>query len=128
MNKVYVAGSYADRENIRKMIELLEFNRFEITENWTWHESVEEEKKEEYAKRDFRGVAQCDVFILVIPPKASPGKYTELGMALAWNKFIIAIGNPGDSLFHTLIPDENFALHIHDAIYKIRKARGEYGH
>lgn len=103
--KLYVAGSWNDREYIKKIMIGLENRGFEITEDWTTHVNSNESTR--YAELDVAGVKKADILVLVNSSFISSGKYWECGMAFAWNKQIISIGVRPNTVFQHLI-----SLHV----------------
>ena len=101
--KVYVAGSFEDKDSVRtvqaKLKEACE--DLTITLDWTqFEESVlihgeptdfRHERWGTYAALDFKGVADADYVVIVFndPIYAYRGTCTELGMALALNKKVV---------------------------------------
>jgi hypothetical protein len=80
MVKVYLAGSWQQRADVKALMEYLEINGVTIAVDWTNHEGME---VEEYAKADFDALIASDVFVLYNPLKISRGKFTEFGIAIA---------------------------------------------
>jgi nucleoside 2-deoxyribosyltransferase len=59
----------------------------------------------EEAQKDIQGIEDCDVVIgLFDKPYIYKGAILELGMAYAWNKHILIIGNELDSMIFMLLP------------------------
>ena len=56
-----------------------------------------------YAREDFDDVAAADAVVCFLEPGGggSGGRHVEFGMALAWGKRTIVVGEP-EHLFHTL--------------------------
>jgi len=92
MVKVYLAGSWENRHKIRKMMDRIEKAGHIITTDWTWHDSDNPATLTDYANGDYLGVKRADVLVLDGETRSS-GKMTEFGMAIAWNKPVILIGD-----------------------------------
>jgi len=84
--RVYVAGTWEYRVFVRELMNVLERAGHEIAVDWTRHVPASEASS--YAEEDMLGVKTCEAFVLVDPKTPSKGKFTELGMAIAWNKRI----------------------------------------
>lgn len=103
--KVYIAASYTRYEEAKKLGEKLEEKEFEVISNW---HSIDRPTKPDYnsatqAIRDIFEVEHCDLFIELIGDKGSQGgRHCELGMALAWNKKVLLIGEIDGCIFENL--------------------------
>jgi nucleoside 2-deoxyribosyltransferase len=132
LGKVYLASSFALIPRVIELANILESHGHRITIKWweksklnvhdehdTWSpekyftdpETVENCRK--VFERDFNGVEQCDLFILVAgnTPQKFNGANIELGIALALGKTCMAIGNL-----------ENCALYY--PVFKYKDIRG----
>lgn len=77
-----------------------------------WHETdIGSRKSKDYhhpdrAQRDLEGVKDCEIFIELVGDsnKSRGGRHCELGMAIAWHKQIILIGDDDDCIF-TWLPE-----------------------
>lgn len=104
--KVYIAGPWADRELVKVISQGFDDRGVEITHRWWDFEGdySEVEKMAEYARLDLEGVRAADVLVLINTRK-SEGKAVEQGLALAWGKPIIGVGEKGaesKNVFHHL--------------------------
>ena len=90
--KVYVAGSWDDRLEVRELMNVLEFEGHFITEDWTKHE--DQGLGHEYCIKDIQGMDKCDIFVMFLSGKKSFGKAFEMGYAHAKDKHIIVFGDP----------------------------------
>lgn len=108
MIRVYVAGSWDDRDIVRHVMDALESHKHEITEDWTTHHDPE--LGHEYSIKDISGINRCDVFVMVLSDTRSFGKAFEMGYAFANNKHIIAVGdkNLATSVFFKLTGTVDF--------------------
>lgn len=89
--KIYIAGSWADREAVKDLMVYLEDIGHVITRDWTVHNK--KNMNHEYATEDINGINNCDVFILFLSKEKSFGKAFEMGYACSADKHIIAFGN-----------------------------------
>jgi hypothetical protein len=96
MAKVYVAGTWENRTLVKTIMSVVEGAGHVITTDWTTHEG---DRDDEYAREDFEAVKACDVFVLMDPARASRGKFTELGMALAYGKKVVLYGGNDFGIF-----------------------------
>lgn len=85
--KVYLAGRFDEREQIRQMQTKLREHGHAITLDWTTHEPLghygdNQELSRAYAKEDLEGVIQADVFIFLTSSTVGTGTHTELGVAI----------------------------------------------
>lgn len=94
--KAYVAGKFSDKATVQGVHEKVRQKGYNITHDWTTHEpSIASKTKEDYAQdaiEDVQGVVDADVCVFLFTDPAYPyrGTFTELGMALALKKKIIA--------------------------------------
>ena len=89
--KIYIAGSWAERDVIKDLMKYLEDIGHVITEDWTLHTG--KNMNHEYATKDINGINECDVFILFLSKDKTFGKAFEMGYACSADKHIIAFGN-----------------------------------
>ena len=97
--KVYVAGSWEERDEIKNVMKKLEAAGHEVLVDWTCHGGT---GKKKYALEDFEGVVASEIFILVNPAVMSRGKFIETGIALAGGKNIYIIGKGEIGIFEAL--------------------------
>lgn len=91
--KIYLAASHPRKEEIIKLAQQLEERNFEIVSFWHL-EDKPDYRSGERAMRDQSAIQQCDLFVELIGDDMSKGgRHCELGIALAWNKKIILIGD-----------------------------------
>lgn len=104
--KIYIAASYTRIKEARKLGEDLEQREFNIVSNW--HQDHDDPIDADYlsgsrAIRDQYAIESCDLFVEFIGDEGSKGgRHCELGMALAWNKKIILIGELDCCIFTNL--------------------------
>ena len=90
-NKLYIAGSINDVDEIRKFIKLMKAYKYTITEDWTRHKLKTHGQQD--AKDNLKGIDDCDVFIMYLTNTKSSGKMFEFGYAEALKKPILIFGN-----------------------------------
>jgi hypothetical protein len=90
--KIYVAGSWDDRLEVKEIMSVLESYGHIITEDWTKHENPK--FGHEYCIKDIKSMDECDVFIMFLSETKSFGKAFEMGYAHAKGKHIIVFGDP----------------------------------
>ena len=87
--KFYIASKLENYAQVKKLSEKLKSAGWVHTYDWTVHGSVRESDAEllkEVAKKEFNGVKDADVVIVLTPQ--GRGTHIELGMAIALNKQI----------------------------------------
>lgn len=87
--KFYIASSLKNEQQVRALSGLLKQAGWEHTYDWTTHCPLEEPDAEtlrSIAEREFEGIRQADVVILLTPK--GRGTHTEFGIALALQKKI----------------------------------------
>lgn len=102
--KAFIASSWENRDEMAEYARRLRLLGHDVTS--TWHEGLEEtrhfhagvpkgdehfEFNHHLAHQDINDVHRCDTLIYV-PVMGRLGHHTELGMAIAWNKDIVLIG------------------------------------
>lgn len=103
--KVYVAGGFEDKENVRDWMQRLTEEGFEITADWTLHRPLAPfieniDLCKDFAKEDLEGVANCDIFIFK-SEMAGSGAHSELGAAIVLGKRVFVVGEKkNDKLFY----------------------------
>ena len=90
--KIYIAGSWEDRKDVKAIMWRLECDGHVITEDWTRHEDPA--LGSEYCIKDMQGINECDVLVMYLSEKKSFGKAFEMGYARAKDKHIIVFGDP----------------------------------
>lgn len=131
--KLYIAAPWIDREKMEDITKLFENKGHTITHKWWIQEggpayegAGRESELRSYALKDFEGVANSDV-VVVMNTSKSEGKATEQGIALALNKPIIIVGERGKeskNVFHYL---ENYTWipTIDQALIELEKLNSE---
>ncbi len=91
--KFYVASSVKNKEHVQSVFDRLIAAGHKVTANWTLTDDIPEhkrDKRKEYvrsiAKRDFEGIRECDVFVLISDPPEGRSMYVELGVALSFGE------------------------------------------
>ena len=105
----YVAGPWADRPNVRTIIEKVEAAGYQTCSRWAEPDNpdVAEDDPEKATKlrdqamRDVEDVIMADGLIYVNSLK-SEGKATELGISIAMLKPIVVIGGRENNIFLNL--------------------------
>jgi hypothetical protein len=100
--KIYCAGKWTDRLQIRELMTKLESMGHTITRDWTVHANVDNKYIDldlrRYAVEDAQGVADADILIAqVLDEHHYRGMWVEVGMALGQHKTVILVGNAGNS-------------------------------
>lgn len=116
--KFYVASSIKNKDNVQDVFDDLKAKGHEVTTDWTLTDDIPEEErswKRDYlrsiAKRDFEGIRECDIFVLLSKPSEGRSMYVELGLALALHE---TTGKP--SVF-VVGPDNNESVfYFHHAV------------
>lgn len=99
--KIYLAGKWTEKKDIKdKMNELIEMGHT-ITHDWTSFESEGKgvEKKQQSAIKDIQAVRDCDILVAIMNDKTYPfrGTFTEIGCGLGLNKPIIILCQDDDA-------------------------------
>lgn len=121
--KVYLATSWVDRDQMPAIADAFTAAGHTITERWWLHPDVpgypdiESEDLENQAIRDFDGVVNADVFVLMNRGK-SEGKAVETGIALTMCHRIIVVGKRSN-IFHYM-PEVEFAETSDDVLDLLR--------
>jgi len=100
--KVYIAAPWADKSKMPVIGQRLEANGHSITH--TWCDTPAGLSRREQAVLDFHGVKEADI-VVVMNTALTEGKSFEQGVAVSFNKPIIAVGTIGefcDNVFHYL--------------------------
>lgn len=128
--KLYIAAPWVDRAALPEFARRAESDGHEITERWWEHRDVpnypnatthdEDEELRAQAVADWRGVRECDVFILVNSGK-SEGKAVETGIALVLHKPIILVGFRSN-LFHWLVKPQHIVATFNDALVLLQSS------
>lgn len=105
--KVYVAAKFEDAPMAKETMNLLEKEGFEITHDWTKEffekPEVTDELLSKCAVADADGVIGAHVLVIYPHPQGK-GQYTELGITIALNRPVIAIGDASNVfLRHPLV-------------------------
>ena len=103
--RVYVAGCWKKKDELRISMDLLEELNFEITHDWTSVEKkhgadvntrtrMQTDQDGLYAKADIDGVVNADVVFFIMDQEnyVYRGTFCEMGAALASKKPIIVLG------------------------------------
>ncbi len=119
--RVYVSTSFANKEEAKEVMEQFRSLGFTISHDWTEEKTEGEsgESLKDFLQRcavlDFQGVQNCDLFFLINDTRAK-GAFTELGMAIAYEKAIIITRHSTvDNIFSRLVDVMKFET-IQDGI------------
>lgn len=83
-NNVYIAGSWKNREAVKRLMKDIEEWGCKITVDWTNHKR--KDNLMEYVQEYIKGLQECDHFIYCMDGIKSIGKNFELGYATALGK------------------------------------------
>lgn len=101
--KVYIAASATKFEIAKRLAMKLREKGFKIVSYWHDVDKSPGYNSAPRAIRDVHGVKHCDLFIELIGDSESRGgRHCELGMALAWEKKVILIGEIDGCIFQNL--------------------------
>lgn len=126
---IYVAAPWTARKDAKAFAKTLVDFGYTITHNW-WDYEGENQDTESHeflcrcAMQDMNGVAKADV-VVVLNSAKSEGKAVEQGLAIAFNKPIIIIGELGSvssNVFHYL-PCYTWVADYEDALDKLKELR-----
>ena len=86
--KLYVAGSWNEKENMNNHMEYFKSLGHTITHNWAKYEADLKKSKSVMAVKDINGVIEADAYIGMYTNKDHiyRGSFTELGAAIAIKK------------------------------------------
>ena len=126
--KLYIAGPWKYRDEVRAAATLFKAASHTITEEWWDHLDIthnssilpiDREEMARQARADWAGVWGADQLIF-LNLAYSEGKCVELGMALADKIPICAVGEPGMNAFHYL-PEVVWVHTVEEAIERLRR-------
>ena len=99
--KIYVAGKWEDRDQVRLVHQELRRLGHEITVDWTDHDYPTDDIEsilESYTLDDIWGVKEADLFIALMTVNyLYKGAWVEMGVALGKGIPVLVIGKAGDS-------------------------------
>lgn len=133
MKRVYLAGSIARREEIKRYQEELRNEGFYITSRWlddSFPHYSEGQMPHNVAAgcatRDMQDVLSADLVIVFSNGVSAPGggRHVELGIALAARKTVLLVG-PLEHVFHAYPGIVNFSS-WYDCLTYIRETREDY--
>ena len=104
--RVYLAARYRRRPELQRRAEELSALGHSVTSRWirgshSISGGLDDPRWARFAQEDFEDVAAADAVVCFLEPGGSGGRHVEFGMALAWGKRTIVVGEP-EHLFHTL--------------------------
>lgn len=136
MIKIYVAAPWKDKPLAMETAKTLESQGFFVTSRWiNFHEdkpadasglAYDKDVLIREAAQDVEDVFNCDVLILLNTQKRgeeTSGKAVETGMAMAWMKPVIVVGE-ASNIFHHINPRVES---LEEAIALIRKWESGHG-
>ena len=119
--KFYVASSIKNKENVQGVLDFLSTRGYQVTTDWTLTDDIPEEERDtrrDYvrtlAKRDFEGIRESDVFLMLSEPSEGRSMYVELGVALASHE---ASGRPAVFVLGSRINQSVF--YFHSAVQRV---------
>ena len=119
--KIYVASSIKNKDKVQEVFRALRSEGHEVTTDWTLTDDIPEDergRKKDYiqsiAKRDFEGIGECDVFVLLSEPSEGRSMYVELGLAIATHE---ATGKP--SVFVVGQDHNESVFYFHPAVQRV---------
>ncbi len=110
---IYVAASSHEIPRAQKAMNALRKAGHTITSDWTEtmlsasgpDDTLDRETLREVAEECMRGVQNAQLLLLLLPEGTSTGAWTELGIALAEDIFIVVAGTKKRSCFWALADD-----------------------
>ncbi|MDR1191799.1 MAG: hypothetical protein LBK60_09100 [Verrucomicrobiales bacterium] len=108
--KVYVAGPYSRKTELKQHAERLRAEGHVITASWLYRPEVDDggfgdEQKTLAAAEDFVDIKRADAVLNFTEPPGTVnrrgGRHVELGLALAWGKAVVCVGEC-EHVFHYL--------------------------
>lgn len=113
--KFYVASSIKNKDVTQKLLGTLRDAQHEVTVDWTREDNIPVHERDakleevrEISTRDFEGILDCDVFVLLSDPAEGRSMYVEFGIALASNAksgrpLVFVLGEQETKVFFTTI-------------------------
>ena len=119
MSKIYLAGRYSLRSELKAVADGLRLEGHVVTSRWLegGHELTPEQMAVEeasdsmppsaqvFALEDREDVRDCNTLVAFTEAPGARysrgGRHVELGMAIGWGKRVIVVG-PAENIFHTL--------------------------
>jgi hypothetical protein len=118
--KIYIAAPWKCREQARAAADFLKANGHVITSRWLIEHGDTSDPRalQTEALADMEDVRHCETLILLnLMP--SRGKETELGLAYAWGKYLIGVGEKtsgGTSNVFYHIPSMHWVPQLEDVL------------
>ncbi len=128
--RIYLAARYREHPLMREWKKILEADGHEVTSRWIngSHElkdARDDGQRRTFAMEDIADINVAHVVILLSDggsgDGARGGRHVEFGLALAWGKRIILVGQP-ENVFHFLSVVEK-ASTIEEVVAMIRESR-----
>lgn len=125
--KIYVAASFEQKEEAKKLHNVLTNAGHTITLDWTTHKLLAdapniEVLSRQYAIDDVEGVMAADVYVLILGERKSAGSHIELGIALGANiKHIYILGEVKDFTLFYKHPRVKNLLDVESLIKELSK-------
>lgn len=122
--KVYIAGSWVDREKIKDIMDKMPHG-ITVTEDWTVHDIFDAPTS---MLRSMHGIEEAEVFIMFHDGNETSGKMFELGYAEALNKDIILCNviNPSNIFIRGNMNDKESSWTFLDSEDLIKYLRRKY--
>jgi len=107
--RVYVAGKFQDKVQVKWLMDRLEELGHDITFDWTTEHYAKKEETAEDAEQCLSGVFDADVFVgLFTEDYIYKGALIEMGFAMAEEGRIYIIGHAIDSCIFSKLADRQF--------------------
>lgn len=92
---IYVASAYSNREAVRLMMGLLRSEGHNISHDWTHEKATpmfmeRQEVRNEVGFKDYQGVLECDVLVVLAHPDARDTRF-EMGLAVGLQKPVVVV-------------------------------------
>lgn len=118
MLKVYVASSLHNKANVNDLYKYLGRLGHTITYDWTTHGGVNDpEALKSICLKEFNGVVDCDLLIMLMPARL--GSHVELGVALALARPVIIVTDSDDFEIKSFYYMDN--VHMIDGIDRLEE-------
>lgn len=105
IRKLYVAGSFLEKNIVNAIERRLAKEGFGITSTWIRHAGTENPVElEEQALIDARGISIADALVVVLPGRYSTA--SEIGLAIGFKKPVVLLGKKDDRnlfFYHPLV-------------------------
>lgn len=102
--KIYVAATYANKEEARAFAQTLDLQGHVVTSSWLWREENEAqpptpEAAISYADQDLIDIDHAEALIIMLGPTPTGGKWVEFGYVLGTGKEVYYTGDGAMNVF-----------------------------